>query len=82
MGLLPVLVVSMAIVQAGIGLLVALVNYTEVGKKVYGRFFDNEIALFDDSGKSSWDDCCCLVIVRFGDCWCAYLAIDAKGWEG
>ncbi|OAQ25649.1 alpha/beta-hydrolase [Linnemannia elongata AG-77] len=49
MGLLPVLVVSMAIVQAGIGLLVALVNYTEVGKKVYGRFFDDEIALFDDS---------------------------------
>ncbi|KAH7058505.1 hypothetical protein BKA57DRAFT_449430 [Linnemannia elongata] len=49
MGLLPVLVVSMAIVQAEIGLLVALVNYTEVGKKVYGRFFDNEIALFDDS---------------------------------
>ncbi|KAF9542742.1 hypothetical protein EC957_001723 [Mortierella hygrophila] len=49
MGLLPVLVVSMAIVQGGIGLLVVLVNYTEVGKKAYERFFNNEIALFDDS---------------------------------
>ncbi|KAF9130535.1 hypothetical protein BGX30_013466 [Mortierella sp. GBA39] len=49
MVLLPVLVVSMAIVQGGIGLLVTLVNYTEVGKKAYGRFFNNEIALFDDS---------------------------------
>ena len=52
MGLLPVLVVSMAIVQGGIGLLVTLVTYTEVGTKVYRRFFNNEIALFDDSGKS------------------------------
>ncbi|KAG9071338.1 hypothetical protein KI688_005549 [Linnemannia hyalina] len=48
MVLLPVLVVSMAIVQGGIGLLVVLVNYTEVGKKAYKQFFNNEIALFDD----------------------------------
>lgn len=53
MGLLPVLIVIMAIVQGGIGLLVILVTYTEVGKKAYGRFFNNEIALFDDSGKST-----------------------------
>lgn len=52
MGLLPVLVVSMAVVQGGIGLLVMLITYTEVGAKYYKRFFENEIALFDDSGRS------------------------------
>lgn len=51
MGLLPVLVVSMAVVQGGIGLLVMLIKYTEAGAKLYKRFFENEIALFDDTGE-------------------------------
>ncbi|KAK3844779.1 MAG: hypothetical protein J3R72DRAFT_418983 [Linnemannia gamsii] len=48
MGLLPVLVVSMAVVQGGIGLLVMLINHTQVGARVYKKFFENEIALFDE----------------------------------
>lgn len=77
MGLLPVLIVIMAIVQGGIGLLVILVTYTEVGKKAYGRFFNNEIALFDDSGKSTWDECCCLLW-----CLCMCVLIDRGGARG
>ncbi|KAF9129243.1 hypothetical protein BGW39_004331 [Mortierella sp. 14UC] len=49
MGLLPVLVVSMAIVQGGIGLLVILINYTALGARWYKKFFENEIALFDEN---------------------------------
>ncbi|KAF9926833.1 hypothetical protein FBU30_003655 [Linnemannia zychae] len=49
MGLLPVLVVSMAIVQGGIGLLVILINYTKVGARLYKKFFEDEIALIDES---------------------------------
>ncbi|KAF9911736.1 hypothetical protein EC991_002464 [Linnemannia zychae] len=49
MGLLPVLVVSMAVVQGGIGLLVILINYTALGAKWYKKFFENEIALFDEN---------------------------------
>ncbi|KAG0277325.1 hypothetical protein BGZ95_006136 [Linnemannia exigua] len=49
MGLLPVLVVSMAFVQGGIGLLVSLINYTQLGARLYKKFFENEIALFDEN---------------------------------
>ncbi|KAF9084370.1 hypothetical protein BGX23_010584 [Mortierella sp. AD031] len=49
MGLLPVLVISMAIVQGGIGLLISLITHTAIGARLYKKFFDNEIALFDDS---------------------------------
>ncbi|GJJ69707.1 hypothetical protein EMPS_02055 [Entomortierella parvispora] len=49
MGVLPVLIVVLTLVQGGIGLLVILVNYTRIGARFYSRFFDDQIALFDDT---------------------------------
>ncbi|KAF9197100.1 hypothetical protein BGZ50_000050 [Haplosporangium sp. Z 11] len=51
MGVLPVLIVAMAIIQSGIGLLVDIVTYTRIGAHYYGIFFNDQIALFDESGK-------------------------------
>ncbi|KAG0075768.1 hypothetical protein BGZ92_002745 [Podila epicladia] len=49
MGVLPVLIVAMTIVQWGIGVLVILVNHTKVGTRLYAKFFEDQIALFDDT---------------------------------
>jgi len=50
MGVLPILIVVLTLVQGGIGLLVILVNYTGIGARFYSRFFNDQIALFDDTG--------------------------------
>ncbi|KAG0009466.1 hypothetical protein BGZ81_003376, partial [Podila clonocystis] len=49
MGVLPVLIVALTIIQWGIGVLVILVNHTKVGTRLYARFFKDQIALFDDT---------------------------------
>ncbi|KAG0265021.1 hypothetical protein BG011_005588 [Mortierella polycephala] len=50
MGVLPVLIVAMTIIQSGIGFLVDIVKYTRVGAHYYGIFFNDQIALlFDES---------------------------------
>ncbi|KAF9986501.1 hypothetical protein BGZ75_001762 [Mortierella antarctica] len=49
MGVLPVLIIAMTIVQQAIGLLVIVVNYTRIGAHYYGLFFDDQIALFDET---------------------------------
>jgi hypothetical protein len=54
MGILPVLIVVLTIVQGGIGLLVILVNHTRIGAYFYDRFFNDQIALFDDKGKAKY----------------------------
>ncbi|KAF9165530.1 hypothetical protein BGX21_010769 [Mortierella sp. AD011] len=46
---LPILIIAMAIVQWGIGLLVILVNNTRIGAHYYGIFFNDQIALFDET---------------------------------
>lgn len=50
MGVLPVLIVAMTIVQWGIGVLVILVNHTRIGTRLYAKFFKDQISLFDDTG--------------------------------
>ncbi|KAF9947314.1 hypothetical protein BGZ70_002746, partial [Mortierella alpina] len=49
MGVLPVLIIAMTIIQQAIGLLVIVVNYTSIGAHYYGLFFDDQIALFDET---------------------------------
>ncbi|KAF9327993.1 hypothetical protein BG006_008766 [Podila minutissima] len=49
MGVLPVLIVAMTIIQWGIGILVILVNHTEVGVRLYAKFFQDQISLNDDT---------------------------------
>ncbi|KAF8980136.1 hypothetical protein BGZ46_004594 [Entomortierella lignicola] len=49
MVLLPVLVIAMAIIQWGIGLLVIVVSHTRIGAHFYGIFFNDQIALFDET---------------------------------
>ncbi|KAF9322190.1 hypothetical protein BG003_005353 [Podila horticola] len=49
MGVLPVLIVAMTIVQWGIGVLVILVNHTRIGTRLYAKFFKDQISLFDDT---------------------------------
>lgn len=50
MGVLPVLIVALTIIQWGIGVLVILVNYTKLGTRLYAKFFKDQISLFDDTG--------------------------------
>ncbi|KAF9279448.1 hypothetical protein BGZ68_007906 [Mortierella alpina] len=49
MGVLPVLIIAMTIIQQAIGLLVIVVNHTRIGAHYYGLFFDDQIALFDET---------------------------------
>ncbi|KAF9432876.1 hypothetical protein BGZ76_010195 [Entomortierella beljakovae] len=49
MGALPVLIIAMAIIQWGIGLLVIIVKYTKIGAHYYEIFFNDQIALFDET---------------------------------
>ncbi|KAG0327954.1 hypothetical protein BG004_002644 [Podila humilis] len=49
MGVLPVLIVTMTLVQWGIGVLVILINGTKLGTELYQKFFNDQIALFDDA---------------------------------
>ncbi|KAI1317276.1 hypothetical protein EDD11_008764 [Mortierella claussenii] len=49
MGVLPVLIIVLTIVQWGIGLLVIVVNNTKIGAHYYGIFFNDQIALFDET---------------------------------
>ncbi|KAG0364818.1 hypothetical protein BC939DRAFT_476502 [Gamsiella multidivaricata] len=49
MGLLPVLIIAMTIIQWVIGLLVIVVNNTKLGGYYYGIFFRDQIALFDET---------------------------------
>ncbi|KAF9955012.1 hypothetical protein BGZ72_004098 [Mortierella alpina] len=49
MGVLPVLIIAMTIVQQAIGLLVIVVTHTKIGAHYYGLFFDDQIALFDET---------------------------------
>lgn len=50
MGILPVLIVALTIIQWGIGVLVILVNHTKLGTRLYTKFFEDQIGLFDDTG--------------------------------
>ncbi|KAG0000554.1 hypothetical protein BGZ65_004264 [Modicella reniformis] len=49
MGVLPVLIIALTVIQWSIGLLVNLVNHTRVGAHYYGIFFKDQIALFDET---------------------------------
>jgi len=53
MGVLPVLIIALAVIQWSIGLLVIMVNHTRVGAYYYGKFINDQIALFDETGKES-----------------------------
>ncbi|KAK3813001.1 MAG: hypothetical protein J3Q66DRAFT_403218 [Benniella sp.] len=49
MGVLPVLIIALAVIQWSIGLLVIMVNHTRVGAHYYEKFFADQIALFDET---------------------------------
>ncbi|KAG0209538.1 hypothetical protein BGX28_010236 [Mortierella sp. GBA30] len=49
MGVLPVLIIAMTIVQQAIGMLVMVVKYTKIGAHCYEIFFNDQIALFDET---------------------------------
>ncbi|KAI8363538.1 Alpha/Beta hydrolase protein [Mortierella sp. GBAus27b] len=50
MGVLPVLIIALTVIQWSIGLLVIVVNHTRVGAHYYDVFFKDQIALFDETG--------------------------------
>ncbi|KAG0223096.1 hypothetical protein BGX31_008716 [Mortierella sp. GBA43] len=49
MGVLPVLIIALTVIQWSIGLLVIVVNHTRVGAHYYDVFFKDQIALFDET---------------------------------
>ncbi|KAF9109890.1 hypothetical protein BGX27_007033 [Mortierella sp. AM989] len=56
MGVLPVLIIAMAIIQWSIGLLVIVINHTRIGAHYYGIFFNDQIALFDETDPDGNDE--------------------------